>query len=122
MIKARNIKAYCNEDISLIENYDEAINSMEVYDCHHKLETELNKTKQDLIDLGLYWNRPASELIFLTHSEHAKIHMSINAPYKGKHLSKDTKQKMSIANKSKTPWIKGKKKVWNESHTSFHFE
>lgn len=78
MIKEKNVKKYCCEDISLIENYNEAINSDEMWDCHHRLEIELNKSVQELKDLNLYFNRPADELIFLTKSEHIKIHNSIN--------------------------------------------
>lgn len=29
---------YCDGDISLIENYKEAVNSKEKWDCHHRLE------------------------------------------------------------------------------------
>ena len=65
---------YCKENIALIENYNEAINSDEQYDCHHKLETELNVSAQYLIDNDLYLNRPASELIFMPHSEHVSLH------------------------------------------------
>jgi hypothetical protein len=67
---------YCNEDISLIENYNEAINSSEKYDCHHRLEIQDNKivSVQELKEQGLYFNRPASELIFLKHTEHTRMH------------------------------------------------
>ena len=78
MIKGKNVKRYCCEDISLIENYNEAINSDEMWQCHHRLEIELNKSKQELIDIDLYYNRPASELIFLTRSEHKALHMSVH--------------------------------------------
>ena len=78
MISESAAKKYCCEDISLIENYKEAVNSNEKWECHHKLEIELNKSVQELKDLNLYFNRPANELIFLTKSEHIKIHNSIN--------------------------------------------
>ena len=70
------IKQYCCEDISLIENYDQAINSFEKYDCHHRLEIQENKitSVKELKEQNLYFNRPASELIFLKHSEHTMLH------------------------------------------------
>lgn len=74
MIDLYRVRKYCKENISLIENYDDAINSTELYDCHHKLEIELNVSKQYLINNNLYFNRPANELQFLTHAEHAKLH------------------------------------------------
>ena len=74
MISKESVSNYCKDDISLIENYEEAVSSKKMYHCHHRLETELSKTKQELIDMGLYWKRPASELIFLTPSEHMLLH------------------------------------------------
>lgn len=95
MIYEYNVKRFCCEDISLIDNYDEAINSEQMYDCHHKLEIELNKTKKELIDMGLYWKRPANELIFMTRSEHRLLH------YKYKQVSEETRLKHSIATKKR---------------------
>lgn len=69
-----NIFKFCKGDISKIENYEKAINSEELWDCHHRLEITLRKTRKELEEMDLYYNRPASELIFLTHEEHAKIH------------------------------------------------
>ena len=43
MINKRNAKLFCCEDISLIENYNEAINSSEVWICHHRLSIDLGK-------------------------------------------------------------------------------
>lgn len=82
---SNNVKRFCCDDISLIENYNEAINDdSQVWSCHHRLETHYSDGRrrsgekdlliQDLINLGLYYNRPAKELIFLTNSEHAKVH------------------------------------------------
>ena len=84
----KSVKEYCNEDISLIENYEEALKSDEIYDCHHRLEL-LNgyRSKESLIKDNLYYNRPASELIFLRHSEHTKLHADYGFPNKGKKIS-----------------------------------
>ena len=49
-------KYYCCEDISLIENYDKAINDLtEKYDCHHRLEIQGDKrfSVDDLKEMGL---------------------------------------------------------------------
>ena len=80
--------AYCCEDISLIENYDKAIkDKSQTWLCHHRLEThDENKllrnvalSSSDLIKMNLYYNRPAKELIFLTRSEHQKVHLSLQS-------------------------------------------
>ena len=72
-------KKYCCEDISLIENYEQAkIENFDGWVCHHKLEIHSdyrNKVKE-LKQMGLYYNRPACELIFLKWGEHSKLHQS----------------------------------------------
>ena len=70
-----------------IENYAFAISDdKHMWDCHHRLETRFSDgtlrpknaqlSKAELIALGMYYNRPAEELIFLTRSEHLKEHQS----------------------------------------------
>lgn len=102
MINKACVKMFCCEDISLIENYNEAINDKsQTYSIHHRLEIQdgvLVYTKQQLIDCGKYFNRPASELIFLTKSEHSRLHSSLHML--GKKASEQTKRKMSIKKKS----------------------
>lgn len=102
----RRAKSFCCEDISLIENYELAANSNKWWDCHHKNEIILNKSPKELIEMGLYYNRPASELIFLTHSEHMKIHKT------GRVVSEETKKKISVnrtgKNVGKPSGMKGK--------------
>jgi len=85
MINKANVRQFCCEDISLIENYDEAINDKtQTWVCHHRLEThypdgtrrinEKDLTRRELIEQKLYFERPAKEFIFLTNSDHAKLH------------------------------------------------
>ena len=118
MIDKRSTKAFCRDDISLIENYDKAIaDYTQTWHCHHRRETIFSKS--DLIEIGEYYNRPACELIFLTPLEHIRLH------HLGKHLSAETRKKMSEArinkpksaetrkkmseaHKGKPSWIKGK--------------
>ena len=95
MIKIKAVKQYCCEDPSLIENYYEAINSEESWHCHHRLGIILHKKKKELIELGLYYNRPASELIFLTNSEHQKLHHIKDNTFLLEHLSEEHKEKIS---------------------------
>ena len=72
--------SFCKSDeYELIENYELAkADNFIGWDCHHRLELHpdgsLRFTRESLKKLDLYVNRPASELIFLTHSEHARIH------------------------------------------------
>ena len=88
MISKRSAKAYCRDDISLIENYDKAIaDKSQVWHCHHRRETIYSRS--GLIEIGEYYNRPACELIFLTKSEHMRLH------HLGKNVSAETRQKLS---------------------------
>lgn len=62
-----------------IENYEKAkAANFKGWHCHHRLELHpdgsIRFTKESLIKLDLYTNRPASELIFLTSKEHTKLH------------------------------------------------
>ena len=108
MICEKTVKQFCNEDISLIENYQEAINdNTQTWHCHHRLEIELNKSKKELINMNLYYNRQASELIFLTKKDHMSLHQKINNNFKyvkvigwsGKHRTEDEKYRISISSR-----------------------
>ena len=124
MISKRSAKAYCKDDISLIENYDKAIaDNTQTWDCHHRRETIF--TPKDLMEIGEYYNRPACELIFLTKSEHMRLHHlgknvsaetrqklsekknGENNPMFGKHHSAEARKKISEAKKGKPTCIKG---------------
>ena len=117
MINEYFVKKYCNESLSLIENFDKAVNDKEQsWDCHHR--REMTTSKKELLEIGEYYNRPASELIFLTKKEHISLHhkdKQVSSETKRKmsiakkNMSEETKQKMSIAHQGKTPWNKGKK-------------
>ena len=79
MINERMAKSYCSEDISLIENYHEAIADEErTWDIHHRRECDSEGrtlfTGKQLIEMGLYFKRPASELIFVTRAMHKNLH------------------------------------------------
>ena len=148
MICINTISKYCNEDISLIENYNKAINdNTQTWHCHHRFETDLNKSREELIDLGLYYDRPTSELIFLTSSEHTALHnkhmseetknkiskslscrkfseeakRKMSESFKGRNFSDETKRKISESSKGRTPWSKGRHRVYHEDGT-YHYE
>ena len=125
MICFKTISKFCKDDISLIENYKEAVNSSETWDCHHRLETDLGLSAQELKDGGLYYNRPASELIFLTHPEHTRLHklysiQTVETRHKISETAKISQNKADVRikkseslkgrtspMKGKTPWNKG---------------
>lgn len=87
---------YCNGDITQIENYDKAIaDKKHTWICHHRLETELHLSVDQLIERNLYLNRPPSELIFLTKTEHRYIHnIGENNPMYGKHHTQEVKERI----------------------------
>lgn len=77
MINEKLAREYCCEDISLIRGYERAVNdTTQVYDLHH-LEGVFY-TKDEMKRLGKYYKQPAMALIFLTRSEHFKIHHAFN--------------------------------------------
>lgn len=78
MIELIKAKQYCKDDVAKIENYDKAMNdTTQTWHCHHRLEIfdgERSRSARYLIMCNMYYNRPADELIFLTPSEHQRIH------------------------------------------------
>ena len=75
-------KRFCKEP-EKIENYEKAkVDNFKGWQCHHRLEThnsdgerrEVDITREELIALGMYYHRPAEELIFLPRSEHRSLH------------------------------------------------
>ena len=103
MINEKQAKIFCKEDISKIENYEAAMNdTTQTWHCHHRTEIWWNCSAKDLIENECYYHRKACELIFLTPSEHHKLHN------KGKHHSEETRRKISESTKGRSTWIKGK--------------
>lgn len=98
MINLRYAKEFCCEDISKIENYDLAVaDRKETWHCHHRLEIVdgIHISMSDLKTKGLYYGRPASELIFLTRTDHLKLHNT------GRKFSKVWRQRISEALRGK---------------------
>ena len=78
---------YC-KDYKNIENYDKAAaDNFKGWCCHHRKGVDI--PTEELQALGMYYDIPADELIFLTRSEHRALHN------KGKHHSEETKKKLS---------------------------
>ena len=107
-----NFERFC-KDYENIENYDKAkVDNFKGWDCHHRLETwtsdgerrQIDITVAELKALGMYYNRPANELIFLRKSEHTALRkVSLETRNKlsdiGKNISEETRKKLSMANK-----------------------
>ena len=118
-------KQYCKEP-EKIENYEKAKkDNFKGWNCHHRLQTwnsdgkrrDVDITASELKALGMYYNRPASELIFLTESEHSSLHkkgkkfseehkkkLSDSWDY-DKHFTEETRRKMREAHKRKQPML-----------------
>lgn len=114
MINTDKANLYCKDDLSKIENYDKAIaDTSHTWDIHHRLELTLDgefaHTREELKRLGMYYHRPYFELIFLTHSEHQRLHN----PFKGKHHSEESKQKMRNAMKGRSLSAETRQKIAN---------
>ena len=122
MINELQAKKYCKEDITLIKNYAEAVaDKTKTWICHHiNGEPFTGFCKKDLIKMNMYNNRPASELMFVTRSEHRTIHG------KDTTLPVETKKKMSESRKGKHHSNETRKKICesckgNKSLTDRHW-
>ena len=120
----RNFEKFCKEP-EKIENYEKAKkDNFKCWECHHRLEThtpdgkrrDVDISVEELISIGMYFDRPAYELVFLPSSEHISLHKKGKTYFKGKHHTEEAKKKISEAQKGennsmhgKSPWNKGKK-------------
>ena len=104
------------KDIEHIENYWKAkADDFHGWVLHHKYG--VNRTRQRMIELGLYYDREPEELIFVTKSEHNKIHkrnlgkchstetkVKIGQSHLGKHYhSEEHKKELSERFKNDNP-------------------
>ena len=112
MINEDSVRQFCCDDLSNIENYDLAISdTTQTWHCHHRAEIlpcgifSMDTLKK----FGLYYNRPAAELVFLTRFKHLRLHN------KGKKLSDETRRKVSEAKKGK-PRSEETKRKMSEAH------
>ena len=111
---------YC-KDYKNIENYEKAKkDNFKGWHCHHRLETHTSDGARRLVDisveelqaLGMYYKRPASELIFMKHSEHSSLHdEGENHPMYGKKHSEESRKKNSESHKGKHHSDESKKKM-----------
>ena len=113
MINEKYAKKYCRDELSKIENYDKAIaDTTQTWQLHHRTEIWWNCSAKDLIENECYYHRKACELIFLTPSEHRRLHMKcrtvtcetrsrMSESHKGRTFSEDTCRKISESKKGK---------------------
>ena len=95
----KNWKSYCSEPLELVENYQQAkADNFAGWCIHHRLEIQADGTRvsvQELNYQGLYYDRPASELIFMRFRDHSSLHSAGNTYLKGKQFSEEHCKKIS---------------------------
>ena len=111
MSKNLKYKRYCAEPEN-IENYEKAAADNFVGWClHHRLQTwtsdgerrDINISAAELKALGLYWHRPAEELLFIRVGDHVSLHQKgKQGEFKGRHHSVKTKKRLSKARRGMT--------------------
>lgn len=116
----RYFEHYC-DSLENVENYETAKkDNFKGWNCHHRLETHTSDGERRLVDitvaelkaLGMYWHRPAEELIFLPVGEHTSLHdEGENHPFYGKHHTAETRRKMSESRKGKPKTEEWKNKI-----------
>lgn len=108
---------YRRNERHLIENYELAkLDNFKGWVIHHRLEFTIDgkfaHSSTDLKRLGMYYNRPHYELIYLRKNEHTRLHNTINNGNKGGYnLSNETKKKISEAMKGRIVSDETKKKL-----------
>ncbi len=97
MINIEGAYMFCKEDICNIENYYDAVaDDTEIWVCHHRDEVRIlpsgmiaKRSREELKEVGRYYNCPANELIFMKRSDHARLHSTGHVP------SDETRAKLS---------------------------
>ena len=111
-----SFEKYCKEP-EKIENYQLAKkDNFKGWHCHHRLETHNSDGERRLVDisykelkaLGMYYKRPAEELIFLPASEHNAFKKGENNPFYGKRHSEESKKRMREAKKGENNPMHGR--------------
>lgn len=82
----------------MIENYEQALNDQtQTWHCHHRKQTDEGLSSDELKEIGLYFNRPASELIFMPAAEHISMHTNGRTAWnKGQKMSEEFCKMVSI--------------------------
>lgn len=96
-----NAKRYCIDPVEKIDGYERAKNEPGQFHLHHRLE-EQGYSRKELISKGLYYERPAEELVFLTREEHVRLH------HEGKTLSGESRKNLSEKRKGEKNPMYGK--------------
>lgn len=125
MIRKDINKVVRKGDLTKIENYDKAVaDKNQTWICHHRLELTLDgefaHTAEELDRMGMYYNRPYFELIFLTPAEHGKLHgetmsdehkKNLSEALKGRKFSEEHRKNIGKASKGRKPSEETKKKI-----------
>lgn len=103
------VKYFCKDDITKIENYELAMtDTEEVWHCHHRLELTLDgeyaHSKEDLIRMNMYYQRPYFELIFLKNSDHVTLHNKAHNPIRRAKVSNTLKGDSRCATAKGKSW------------------
>lgn len=98
MFNSAMARMYCCDPIENIKGFKEASESSEKYHIHHRFE-EMGLSQADLKELGMYYNRPACELVFMNGREHNKMHTTliptdrlVNGQFKDGHIPEFTEE------------------------------
>lgn len=106
-----------------IENYEQAANDKKMWDCHHRIEISEDGlhtiySQNDIKRLGLQQDRQPEELIFLTRSEHMKLHRNTieekernSMATTGHAVSDETREKLRKMFKGRVVTEEWKKKI-----------
>ena len=97
----------CSESLSNVEGYLAAVlDSRQVWHLHHKVGAICDRRKDELIDMDLYYHRPANELVFLPPDVHIRLHhyLKVN-PKERERLRREEMSNAYAKGLPLDPWI-----------------
>lgn len=77
MICLENVKRFCDGYVRDIPGYSEAVNSPDMWDCHHTQEIQPDGTvltKAWMVAHKIYYKVLPCQLRFMRHSDHVSLH------------------------------------------------
>ena len=78
----RHAMKFCKDDYRKIPGYERALREPGKFDVHHILEITLDgqyaHNPKELKRVGMYYDRPYFELLWIPHGEHSALHHKAN--------------------------------------------
>lgn len=102
-----DVDCVCSDSLCDVEGYLAAmLDTRQVWHLHHKVGAVCDRNKETLIEMDLYYHRPANELVFLPPDVHTRLHhyLKVN-PQERERLRREEMSNAYAKGLPVDPWI-----------------